>query len=123
MERLRQFKQVYLGTPYSRYEMGLNMAFAHASRLAGQMLKKGVQVYSPIAHTHPIAMFGEIDPLDHEIWLPFDRTMWELSSAMVVGMLPGWKESYGVAKEIEYFNSVNKPLYSIDPETLVVEEW
>src|SRR5436309_1862842 len=58
----------YLATPYSKYPRGLTAAFEDAANLAARLLQVGFRVYSPIAHTHPLAVYGKIDPLDHAIW-------------------------------------------------------
>lgn len=47
---------VYLATPYSKYPRGIEAAFVDASRLAACLVRLGISVYSPIAHTHPIAI-------------------------------------------------------------------
>ena len=43
----------YLATPYSKYPAGLQQAFVDAAKLAALLLRSGMNVYSPIAHTHP----------------------------------------------------------------------
>jgi hypothetical protein len=30
---------------------------------------------SSIAHSHGVAIYGQLDPNKHDIWLPFDRVM------------------------------------------------
>lgn len=118
MQRLRDHRLIYLGTPYTKYMRGIEQAFEDASRLAAVLLLSGVNVYSPIAHTHPIAIHGGLDPLDHDIWLPFDAAMMEACDAMVIGALPGWQDSYGVGFEIATFRRERKPVYLLDPGTL-----
>ena len=81
------------------------------SEIAAEMLRDGVKVYSPIAHTHPIATDGNLDPLNHEIWLPFDQAMMDAAEAMVVADMSGWDVSYGVRYEIDYFRAAGKPVY------------
>lgn len=118
MQRLKQHRLVYLGTPYTKYARGIEQAFKDAANLAATLLVAGVKVYSPIAHTHPLAIYGGLDPLDHDIWLPFDVAMMDASDAMVIGALPGWQESYGVKFEIATFRAAQKPVYLLDPATL-----
>lgn len=118
-EALRD-KLVYLATPYSKYPAGIESAFAHACTIAGDLLVNGVKVYSPIAHTHPIAVHAEIDPLDHDIWLPFDRAMMDAADVCVVAKMPGWQASKGIAHEIKYFEACDKPVFYLDPATLEV---
>jgi hypothetical protein len=115
LEQLRGFDLVYLGTPYSKYPGGIEVAFEHACVFAANLLRHQVKVYSPIAHTHPIAIHGKIDPLDLNIWLPFDAAMMAKADAMVVGLMPGWEESRGVAHEIEVFKTAGKPVFYLSP--------
>lgn len=117
---LQVFDLIYLATPYSKYPGSLELAFRDAARLTAKLLKEGVSVYSPIAHTHPIAIHGDIDPLDHSIWLKFDEAMMEKADALVVAMMPTWEISYGIGKEIEWFLEHDKPIYYLNPEDMGV---
>lgn len=105
---------VYLATPYSKYRFGIEHAFRDASALAAKLLKLGVKVYSPIAHTHPLAIYGSIDPLDHGIWLPFDEAMMTASHALIVAQMQGWRDSKGVLHEIKFFAEQRKPVFYLD---------
>lgn len=117
---LRQFSLCYLATPYSKYRFGIDRAFSDASIVAAKLLKDGIKVYSPIAHTHPLAAFSNLDPLDHSIWLPFDEAMMEAADALVVAHMEGWEASFGIAHEIKFFQSADKPIFDLDPETLEI---
>lgn len=120
MKRLTEFPLVYLATPYTKYRDGIECAFKDAAALAARLLREGVKVYSPIAHTHPIAIYGNLDPLDHKIWMPFDEAMMTASAALLVANLPGWRESYGVAHEIEFFTNAGKPVFYLERVLLKV---
>lgn len=111
---------IYLATPYSKYPGGLDAAFEEASRVAAKLLRMGVKVYSPIAHTHPIAKYGNLDPLDHAIWLPFDQAIMDKASAMVIAKMEGWEASTGIRHEIGVFGQAEKPIYYLDVETFEV---
>lgn len=112
---------IYLATPYTKYKGGdLRRAFVDASKLAAKLLTRGYKVYSPIAHTHPLAIHGELDPLDHDIWLAFDEAMMEAADCLVVARMEGWDKSRGIAHEIEFFADKGKPIYDLDPATLVM---
>lgn len=117
---LAQYRLCYLATPYSKYAGGIDLAFAEAARLAALLLTSGVKVYSPIAHTHPLALYGNLDPLDHTIWLPFDEAMMEACDCLIVARMRGWAESHGVRHEIEFFAAEKKPVIHIDPVTLKI---
>lgn len=108
----------YLATPYSRYKGGPDQAFKDAAKLAAHLLCAGLKVYSPICHTHPIAVFGALDLLDHSIWLPFDEAMMEAAGVLIVAHLDGWDESFGIAHEVKFFEAAGKPIYDLDPRTL-----
>lgn len=108
---LTRHKLVYLGSPYTKYRTGLDAAFRDVAAIAAQMLHEGVRVYSPIAHTHPIAIHGNLDPRNHDIWLPFDQAMMDAADAMCIADMDGWRESYGVQYEIDYFRRQGKPVY------------
>lgn len=112
---------IYLATPYTKYHLGIEKAFEHAAELAARLLRRGIVVYSPIVHTHPIAKYGNIDPLNHEIWLDFDATMMEASKSLLVAQMEGWEDSYGVAHEIDVFLSAGKPIRFLNPETLEID--
>lgn len=100
----------YLATPYSKYKDGMAQAYVDACLAAAHLVKQGRGVFSPIAHTHGIAEFGNIDKLDHDIWLPADQPMMDAASSLVVVKMPGWDESYGVGVEIETFKRAGKPI-------------
>lgn len=120
LDDVAKFDLVYLGTPYSKYPTGLEAAFRDAAALAAKLLKMGIKVYSPIAHTHPIAQYGQIDPLDHSIWLPFDQAIMDKAGAMLVAKMPGWRESKGIAHEIGVFAQAEKPVFYLDIDTFEV---
>ena len=103
----------YLATPYSKWPHGIHDAFCEAAKAAAEMLKRGHIVYSPIAHTHPIATHGGIDPLDHSIWLPFDGAMMAAAAGLYVVQMPGWDQSKGIAHEIAVFEAAGKPVHYV----------
>lgn len=120
MERLKKFDLVYLATPYTKFPGGIEAGFRAACELTAKLLVAGVKVYSPIAHTHPIAIHGNLDPLDHSIWLPFDGSIMAKSNAIAVAMLPTWEVSYGVKHEIETFLKAGKPILYLDPVNMEI---
>lgn len=117
---LTTYPLVYLATPYSKYSFGLERAFEDAAALAATMLRIGIKIYSPIVHCHPVGRFGNLDPLDHSIWLPFDEAMMRASAALLIAHMPGWRESKGIAHEIDFFTRERKPIFDFVPETMVM---
>jgi hypothetical protein len=112
----------YLGTPYSRYEQGLVPAFQDAARLAARLRVSGIFCYCPIVHLHPLAVYGELDPMDLTIWNPHNRIMMDRCNCLIVAHMQGWYESDGIKGEIEYFQKMGRPIFDLDPnsETLVL---
>ena len=108
----------YLGTPSSLYRGGIEAAFRAAARLTARLLKTGMNVYSPIAHTHPVAVYGKLDPLDHKLWLSFDEAMMERCDSLIVAHLRGWETSQGIFYEMHHFRKAGKPIFDLDPKTL-----
>lgn len=113
-------KLIYLATPYSKYPDGITMGFVEAARLTGKLLEAGYRVYSPIAHTHPIAMYANIDPYNHDIWLPFDGIMMEKSDVLLIARMEGWDKSFGIKHEIEVFQAAGKPIKFLNPQSLFI---
>lgn len=121
MDRLRQIEGlIYLGSPYSKYPDGIEAAYRDVCRVAANLLRAGVTVYSPIAHTHGVATHGEIDPYDHKIWLPADQIMIDVSAALLIAKMDGWQESFGLKYEVEAFARQGKPIFLIEPVKLEI---
>lgn len=92
---------IYLATPYSHPDPSIREArFEAACRVAGQLMAAGQIVFSPIAHTHPIAIRCDL-PKGWDFWAKYDRAMLERSSRLVVVMMEGWQDSVGIAAEIK----------------------
>lgn len=100
----------YLATPYSKFKAGRVAAWEEACKAAAVLIRQGKPVYCPIAHTHPIAEHGQIDPYDHSIWLPADEPLMRGAEGLLIVKMQGWDESYGISEEIKVFQSMGKPI-------------
>lgn len=100
----------YLGSPYSKYEKGLDQAHIDVCKEAARYILAGIPVYSPIALSHPVAVHGDIDPLDHSIWIPADRPMMDAALGLVVLKMDGWEDSFGLKYEVRVFSDAGKPI-------------
>jgi hypothetical protein len=56
------------------------------------MMERGEVVFSPIAHTHPIALKGSL-PTDWEYWKKVDEEFIKACSKLGVLILDGWEDS------------------------------
>lgn len=110
---------IYLATPYT---LRVNRAGAHreACEIAGHLMRAGLHVFSPIAHSHDIARWGKIDPLDHDFWLGECAIVMAKCDCLMVAHLYGWSESKGIAAEIAFFIKARKPVWDLDPSTLTM---
>lgn len=101
----------YLATPYTRFPGGHAAAFELACKSAALFLSAGIPVFSPIAHSHPIAQFmSEAHLVDYDLWVLIDAPMIASCGAMIVVTAAGWRESRGVQHEIATFEREGKPI-------------
>ncbi len=122
VDDIKHHNLIYLASPYSKYPAGIEAAFRDVAALAGKLLVAGLKVYSPIAHTHPIAIYGHLDAYDHTIWMPFDQAIMNVCDAMIVATMETWDKSYGIGEEIKVFSAAGKPIYRLDADTLRVTQ-
>jgi hypothetical protein len=106
---------VYLATPYSHPDPEVRLRRFHAvNLLAAKLMAKGLLIFSPISHTHPIAEADGL-PLDWEFWSRYDQVMLAACSAMIVYRQAGWEESVGVQAEITLARELGLPIMFCDP--------
>lgn len=110
----------FLSSPYQKYPLGHQQAYIDVSAISGHLLKAGVMVYSPIAHSHSLALHGDIDPHDMLVWMQLNAIMMEKCDILIVAHMPGWDKSEGIKTEVKYFEVANKPIYDLDIETLLL---
>ena len=110
-------KKIYLACPYSDPDPEVReRRFRAVNAKAGELMAKGFLVFSPISHTHPIAVQCEL-PKGWEFWAAYDRTFIEWCEEVHVLMLDGWQKSVGVKAEIRIAMELklNKPVFFIEP--------
>lgn len=105
----------YLASPYSRYPHGLAAAHRAACIEAARLIRAGVPVLSPIAHSHHIASYGDVDARDHDLWLRVDESFMRGAQGMIRLMLPGWLDSYGMGWEYAWFVERDFPVIDMVP--------
>ena len=106
---------VYLATPYTHPDPKVSeLRFKEVTRVAAALMKKGVFVFSPITHSHPLAMAGDL-PKSWEYWMQYDILILERCCKVIVLMLEGWKESKGVQAEIKIAGEMGIPVEYLEP--------
>lgn len=108
----------YLAGPYSAHPAGLEAAYRAACEATAFLIRHGIPVFSPIAHTHGVAIHGGIDPVDHAIWLPADEPMMQAAKGLIILRIRGWDTSKGVEAEYRTFAAAGKPVRYMDPGQL-----
>jgi Domain of unknown function (DUF1937) len=104
-------KLIYLATPYNHAEPSVREErFQAACKIAAQLMKNGTLLFCPIAHTHPIALAGDL-PKGWDYWQEYDRKMLAACDELWIVQMPGWGESVGIAGEIEIANESGKPVH------------
>jgi hypothetical protein len=101
---------IYLASPYSHPDPQVReQRFHAASAAAAVLMRAGHQVFSPIAHGHPLTQHGL--PGDWRFWEPHARWCLERCDEVVVLMLDGWEASQGVQAEIELAGKLGKVVW------------
>jgi len=102
--------RVYLATPYSHPDPAVREArFQAVNTVAAKLMQDGHHVYSPISHTHPIALAGDL-PKGWDFWEAYDRTFIEWAEEVHVYLADGWQESKGVQAEMKIAIELGRPV-------------
>ncbi len=105
---------IYLASPYSHPDPKVReYRFGEACRAAAALLRCGLPVFSPVAHSVPIALFGL--PTTWQFWQRVDHEYLRGCQVLVVLRLPGWRESVGVRAERELARQWGMPVIEMDP--------
>lgn len=109
---------IYLASPYSHPDRAVRtQRFWNICKVAARLVKQGRHVYSPIAHSYPIALCGEL-PDDWAYWSELDELMLKASQELWVIMLYGWEDSVGIKAEVAIAERLGLPIRHLNPETL-----
>ena len=127
---------IYLASPYSvpedgKYSLGSvsNAAspelkherFVKACKIAAELMAYGHQVFSPIAHSHSVELYGmngHVYPGD--FWLKQDFAILKAVDAMYIYQLKGWEHSKGIREEINFCIAHNIPVFFLETSGKVV---
>lgn len=85
----------------------MQQRFEHVCRVAASIMADGHSVFSPIAHSHPIADY--LPPslrTDFEFWMAEDLPILRFADELQVLTLNGWRESKGIKREMAFAESL-----------------
>jgi hypothetical protein len=106
----------YLATPYTHSDPEVvEGRFLTANKVAALLMNQGLHIYSPISHTHPIALAGDL-PTTWDFWEQYDRVMLKVCSSLLIIAADGWDRSKGVKAEIEIAKEYGLPIRFVSPE-------
>ena len=102
----------YFAHPYTRkdadgkYVHEAEVANFHLANMrAGELIRRGINIYSPISHTHPIhaACPAMIAAREHELWYQLDNEVIDTIGERWKGIIlaPEWETSTGCRNERE----------------------
>lgn len=120
LESLRQFRLIYLASPYLGYPSGTSYAAADVAAISARIMEHGINVYSPIVMTHFAFVYGNMDKKFD--WLEHDAMMLDVADCLLVAKMRTWEESTGVRFEINHFLTSKKPVFYLNPDTLQVTQ-
>lgn len=101
---------IYLASPYSHPDVIVRQnRFENVCRYAAFLMSRGDIVFSPIAHTHPIAIQGSL-PLLWSYWKKVDIAFMKCCNRMTILRLDGWKESEGIKEEMILAHTFEMPI-------------
>lgn len=106
----------YLATPYTQHPRGFGAAYTDACLISAGLMQRGVEVFSPIAHSHGIAAHSSIGETDHEFWLRYDLLLVDVCLGLIVVEIDGWEQSYGISVEVAEFKRQGKPIVHLPPD-------
>jgi Domain of unknown function (DUF1937) len=113
---------IYLASPYSHPDKNvMNRRYVAACKATAEMMRRGAHVFSPIAHSHVVAVIGKLN-LGWEFWSQIDFEWIRLCGSVCILKLDGWEKSVGVKAEISYAVTMQIPLAWIFPHELGIDD-
>jgi hypothetical protein len=122
---------IYLASPYSaKIKMGpkefhgrpdklvMEQRYLDVLKATADLMKEGQFIYSPIVHCHELARLHTL-PTDYAFWNGYNHCMIEQADQFMILDIPGWLESVGVKGEYDFAYTKGKPIYLLDPKTLI----
>ena len=105
--------KIFLAGPYGHTDAEIvERRFLEANTVAAKIARSGAAVFSQISMSHPINnCMTDLDKAAiGKVWAPIDLIFMEAMTEIVVIDGPGWQESAGVKREMEYFQSRGLPV-------------
>lgn len=112
---------IYLAAPYSsNHKLIIKQRVLAINHAAGHLFHRGLLVFSPISHCHPIFDCHNQIESDHIFWAEYNERMISVCDEFIILTLPGWESSLGVTKELGIAKGLNKQISYMNPITYQV---
>jgi len=113
---------IYLAGPYSSISPAIQeFRFQKLTEAAGVLMNKGLFVFSPVTHGHPISSMGGT-PTSFEYWKSHNFHFLATCSILFLLELDGWEQSIGVQSELLEAERLGIPIKALDYETYEIKE-
>lgn len=115
---------VYLASPYTNPDdpadrLYCELRFAEACAGAAKLMARGMAIFCPIAHSHPVAAYLPAEQrCSHQFWLAQDFAVLAQAEELIVLKLHQWERSYGIQQEIIFAKKHGIPVLYLDPREL-----
>lgn len=108
---------IYLASPYSDPDPAVRHGrYLWACRAAAVLMQqRQMPVFSPIAHSHSVARYGNLDEMDVAFWKAQDEVFLSMATEIVVLRIDGYEGSRGVAHEVNYATERGLPVTYMEP--------
>lgn len=101
---------IYLASPYSDGSWDEREGrFIEVAKIAAKLMADGYLVFSPIAHGHPLARYGELQT-GWEHWSRFDTRMIKACDVFAIATIEGWSHSQGILVETKIAGKRKMPI-------------
>lgn len=106
---------IYLASPYTHKDPSVMEArFNKVTAVSAQLINRGLVIYSPIMHFHPIAVRHEL-PRDFAFWKEVNLQILKRCDSLWILDLIGLYESRGVTEERIFAQQQGIPVTTINP--------
>lgn len=105
---------IYLASPYTHPDPAVREArFEAACRAVIHLVRQGETVFSPVVHSHPLALRGLRG--DWHFWEATDRAFLACAQELRILKLDGWEKSVGVTAERQIAADLGLPVSCMEP--------
>lgn len=120
-------KKIYLASPYSSNNKEIEeQRFKAICKIAGELILKGYFIFSPIAHSHSIHIYGNLKSKT-AFWEKFNNSWIDWCDELWIANMPYWFDSKGISREVKYAKSIGKkivltPIYDNEGDLTQIKE-